>query len=65
MKKFGLVFHSLLFLFLLSIFIPAAEKEPVRLRTEPQPVRSSWDDLLAGVNTPEQWKVHKEVLRKR
>lgn len=65
MKKCRSTFHFLLFLFLFSIFIPAAQTEPVRKRTEPQPVKSSWDDLLEGIQTPEQWKVHKEVLRKR
>jgi len=39
--------------------------DPVRLRTEPEPVRSSWDDLLAGVQTPADWLAHKAVLRRR
>ncbi|MBX3748817.1 MAG: dienelactone hydrolase family protein [Opitutaceae bacterium] len=39
--------------------------DPVRPRTEPEPVRSSWDDLLAGVKTPADWLAHKEVLRRR
>lgn len=43
----------------------SAQEEPVRLRSEPQPVVSSWDDLLFGVKTPEDWKARKEVLRKR
>src|SRR5512139_3291483 len=42
-----------------------AQKEPVRLRTEPQPVENSWDDLLAGVKTLDDWKARKEVLRRR
>ena len=65
MKKSRRVFLFPFFLSLFFISIPAAQKEPVRRRSEPQPVRSSWDDLLAGVRTPEQWKAHKEVLRKR
>jgi hypothetical protein len=45
---------------------PAQEqKEPVRRRTEPQPVVNSWDDLLAGVKTLDDWKARKEVLRRR
>jgi dienelactone hydrolase len=45
---------------------PAQEqKEPVRRRTEPRPVVSSWDDLLAGVKTLDDWKARKEVLRRR
>ncbi|OGD21736.1 MAG: hypothetical protein A2W03_18215 [Candidatus Aminicenantes bacterium RBG_16_63_16] len=43
----------------------SAQEEPVRPRTEPQPVRSSWDDLLAGVKTLDDWKARKEVLRRR
>lgn len=39
--------------------------DPVRPRTEPEPVRSSWDDLLAGVQTPADWLAHKAVLRRR
>lgn len=42
-----------------------AQKEPVRRRTEPQPVLSSWDDLLFGVKTLDDWKARKEVLRRR
>ncbi len=39
--------------------------DPVRPRTEPEPIRSSWDDLLAGVKTPADWRAHKAVLRQR
>ena len=42
-----------------------AQEEPVRPRTEPEPVRSSWDDLLAGVKTLDDWRAQKEVLRRR
>jgi len=42
-----------------------SQEEPVRLRTEPQPVLSSWDDLLFGVKTVDDWKARKEVLRRR
>lgn len=45
----------------------AAEPEPDSSRrvSAPPPVVSSWDDLLAGVQTAEQWHEHKEQLRKR
>lgn len=36
-----------------------------RRRTEPEPVRSSWDDLLAGVQTPADWSARKSELRQR
>lgn len=42
-----------------------AQAEPVRRRSEPQPVINSWDDLLAGVKTLDDWKARKEVLRRR
>lgn len=38
---------------------------PSRPRTEPQPVVSSWDDLLAGVATPADWQARKADLRRR
>lgn len=44
---------------------PADEEPPVRLRSSPPVIESSWDDLLEGVTTPQQWLEHKEVLRKR
>lgn len=36
-----------------------------RLRSAPQPIPSSWDDLLAGVVTPADWQARKAVLRQR
>lgn len=42
-----------------------AEEPAVRTRTEPEKISSSWDDLLQGVNTPEEWAARKKVLRKR
>lgn len=36
-----------------------------RHRTEPQPIVSSWDDLLEGVQTPEDWLARKAELRRR
>ena len=62
MKKSRRVFLFPFFLSLFFISIPAAQKEPVRRRSEPQPVRSSWDDLQAGVRTPEQWKTTLESI---
>jgi hypothetical protein len=38
---------------------------PLRPRSEPEPIRSSWDDLLEGVQTPADWLAHKAVLRQR
>jgi len=43
----------------------AAESPPVRKRSDPPVVRSSWDDLLEGVETPEDWQKHKQVLKSR
>ncbi|MEW4527054.1 dienelactone hydrolase family protein [Maioricimonas sp. JC845] len=39
--------------------------EPVRKRSDPPVIRSSWDDLLEGVDTPEDWQARKQVLRRR
>ena len=38
---------------------------PTRLRSDPQAIRSSWDDLLEGVKTPEDWRRRKAILRER
>lgn len=38
---------------------------PVRLRSDPPVIESSWDDLLEGIETSEQWQEHKSVLRER
>lgn len=39
--------------------------EPVRKRSDPPVIRSSWDDLLEGVDTPEDWQARKQVLLRR
>lgn len=63
-KKIRLAVIFILFcLFTLMTF--SGQDTPVRKRTEPTPILSSWDDLLAGVKSAEDWKAHKEVLRKR
>lgn len=38
---------------------------PVRWRSDPPVIRSSWDDLLEGITSREEWLAHKEVLRQR
>ncbi len=45
----------------LALSDPPAERK----RSEPPVIRSSWDDLLEGVKTPEDWNRHREVLRGR
>jgi len=39
--------------------------EPQRLRSDPPVIESSWDDLLEGVRTAEDWERHRQVLRRR
>jgi len=36
-----------------------------RRRSSPAPIVSSWDDLLTGVDTPDQWRRRKAALRSR
>lgn len=36
-----------------------------RLRSDPPVIVSSWDDLLEGVETPEDWAKHRAVLKQR
>ncbi|MDY0166394.1 MAG: dienelactone hydrolase family protein [Thermoguttaceae bacterium] len=42
-----------------------AEEPPKRMRSDPPVIESSWDDLLEGVETAEDWNEHREVLRRR
>ncbi len=39
--------------------------EPVRPRTTPPEIVSSWDDLVEGVKTPDDWAKHREILHQR
>jgi dienelactone hydrolase len=39
--------------------------EPRRFRSDPPVIESSWDDLLEGVQTAEDWERHRQVLRRR
>ena len=39
--------------------------EPVRPRTSPPEIVSSWDDLTEGVKSAEDWAKHREVLHQR
>lgn len=43
----------------------AAADPPERLRSDPPAIHSSWDDLLNGVTTPEEWQARKKVLKQR
>lgn len=49
----------------LSVHVVAADLPLVRERSDPPVIRSSWDDLLEGVKTPEDWKKHRQVLKTR
>ena len=40
-------------------------EEPQRLRSEPPVIRSSWDDLLEGIKTADDWNARRKVLMKR
>ncbi len=42
-----------------------AQEPPVRYRSDPPVIRSSWDDLLEGVRTREDWTKRRAVLRQR
>ncbi|MFH1268905.1 MAG: alpha/beta fold hydrolase [Planctomycetota bacterium] len=41
------------------------ETPPERKRSDPPVIQSSWDDLLEGVETLEDWRKHREVLKTR
>ncbi|MDQ3624384.1 MAG: methionine adenosyltransferase domain-containing protein [Verrucomicrobiota bacterium] len=53
-------------LFLLFSALPVmGQNTPVRLRSDPLVIQSSWDDLLEGVKTGEDWAKHRAVLKQR
>ncbi len=45
--------------------ILSAQEPSTRLRSDPPVIRSSWDDLLEGVRTREDWTKHRAVLQQR
>ena len=55
----------LVILCLFSFISFSGQDAPARKRTEPTPILSSWDDIFEGVKNAEDWKAHKEMLRKR
>ncbi|MFN7874379.1 MAG: hypothetical protein ACK5PB_03615, partial [Pirellula sp.] len=53
---------------LLSFFYPnglLAQTSKPRLRSDPPRIESSWDDLLEGVKTAEDWAKHRVLLKQR
>ncbi|QDV50398.1 dienelactone hydrolase family protein [Gimesia fumaroli] len=42
-----------------------ADEPILRKRSEPVKITSCWDDLLEGVETPEEWVAHKKIIRQR
>lgn len=56
---------TLLFLVALSPLVARAAAPPVRLRSDPPVIVSSWDDLLEGVKSPGDWQAHRKELKKR
>ena len=45
--------------------VAIAEEPAVRKRSDPPVIRSSWDDLLEGVETLDDWRRHRQVLKTR
>lgn len=43
----------------------SGDEPPVRPRSAPTAIQSSWDDLLEGVQTSEDWQRHRQVLKLR
>lgn len=42
-----------------------ADEAAPRLRSDPPVITSSWDDVLEGVKTAEDWEKHRAVLKQR
>ena len=58
-------FSSMLLAVLIVVSGGCSEEPAVRKRSGPPVIHSSWDDMLEGVKTAEDWQKHKEILRKR
>ncbi len=58
------VCSSTLIVTCLSMMISQAD-DPIRSRSDAPVIESSWDDLLEGVETAEDWHRHRKVLQRR
>jgi len=61
----GVLFWGAAWLCLATTGQAESNSPPVRYRSDPPVIHSSWDDLLEGVQTGEDWARHREVLRQR
>lgn len=52
-------------LFISPLVLPEESEREPRLRSDPPVIVSSWDDLLDGVESPEDWERHRAVLKAR
>lgn len=67
MNRKGVVMRSASLLMVLAVLpsIGSADEPPRRLKSDPPAIKSSWDDLLEGIKTPEEWSAHRAVLKQR
>ncbi len=62
----GLPFVAFALILFSKIPVPlVAQTSTARFRSDPPSIVSSWDDLLAGVRTAEDWDRHRTVLKRR
>lgn len=54
-----------LLLFGAAAWASEADERPLRTVSDPPVIHSSWDDLLDGVKTVDDWRRHREVLKRR
>lgn len=57
--------HIIVCSILAASTLAVAQEPEVRLRSDPPVIESSWDDLLDGIETLENWKARKQVLHER
>ncbi len=66
MQPFGSVTMACIVLVTVGVGLRASgEERPTRRRSPPPEIHSAWDDLLAGVETKDDWLAHKAELRRR
>ena len=63
--RLGICYWLMIAAVLCVVVSESVADDPVRLRSDAPVITSSWDDLLEGVESAEDWTAHREVLWRR
>ena len=64
-RRLGICFWMMIAAMICLVGSESVADDPVRLRSDAPVITSSWDDLLEGVETAEDWAAHRKVLWRR